>query len=143
SAKSADLRDFESVLRIRRLRFVDLQYGDTLAERQLIQRELGIHIEHLSDVDNTKDIDRLAALVAACDLRVTVSNTTAHLAGALGIPTWVLVPPAPKRFWYWFSEGQRSPWYPCVHVRRQGVGQNWAQLISSIQSEISTFLISK
>ena len=64
---------------------MDLQYGDTSAERAAVERETGIRIERL-DVDNTNDIDGLAALISACDLAVTVDNTTVHLAGALGKP---------------------------------------------------------
>ena len=122
-ARSARLRDFEALLRLPRCRFVDLQYGDTSAERAAVERETGIRIERL-DVDNTNDIDGLAALISACDLAVTVDNTTVHLAGALGKPTWVLVPHGPARIWYWFTEREEdSPWYPRVHVRRQRPAQ--------------------
>jgi ADP-heptose:LPS heptosyltransferase len=56
------------------------------------RREFGIHIERIADVDNTNDLEGLAALMAACDAVVTVSNTTTHLAGALGVRTWVMAP---------------------------------------------------
>ncbi len=65
---------------------MDLQYGDTAAERAAVERESGMQHRHLADIDNTHDIDGLAALITACDLVVTVSNATAHLAGALGKP---------------------------------------------------------
>jgi hypothetical protein len=136
-AKSAPLQDFAPVLRWPCCRFVDLQYGDTAGERATVERETGVHIEHLDDIDNTRDIDGLAALISACDLVVTVSNVTAHLAGALGKPTWVLVPSGNARLWYWFKEGEHSPWYPRVRLRRQSLGQSWAELISSIANEIS------
>ena len=45
------------------------------------------HHPHLPDLDLTRDIDGLAVLISACDLVITVSNTTAYLAGALGLPT--------------------------------------------------------
>ena len=82
--KSAQLADFNSLFRVPGIRFVDLQYGDTAAERDAAERELGVKVAHLDDVDNTNDIEGLAALLSACDAVVTVSNTTAHLAGALG-----------------------------------------------------------
>jgi tetratricopeptide (TPR) repeat protein len=139
-AKSAPLRDFEPILRWPGCRFVDLQYGDTTAERAAVERETGIHIEHLDDIDNTRDIDGLAALIAACDLVVTVSNATAHLAGALGKPAWVLVPHGNARLWYWFKEGESSPWYPDVRLRRQSLGQPWAELISAVADEVATYV---
>ena len=93
-------------------RFVDLQYGDTRADREALERELGLHIERLDDIDTTNDIDGLAALMTACDLVATVSNTTAHLAGALGRPTFVFIPFGNARIWYWFKHRADCPWYP-------------------------------
>ena len=136
---SAPLCDFGALLQLSDCRFVDLQYGDTLAEREMVARETGVLVERLEDVDNTNDLDALAALISACDLVVTISNTTAHLAGALGKPTWVLVPYSKTRVWHWFKGREESPWYPCVRVIRQQRGQPWANLISSVVEEISSF----
>jgi tetratricopeptide (TPR) repeat protein len=130
-AKSARLIDFETLLRRPDYRFIDLQYGDTLAERAQVERELGLRIEHSEDIDNTRDIDGLAALMSACDAVVTVSNTTAHLAGALGRPTVVFVPFGLARMWYWFRDRDDSPWYSRVRVKRQHSGQSWADLIAT------------
>ena len=138
--KTAHLSDFEPVLRLPGCRFIDLQYGNTLAEREALKQATGLVVERLEDVDNTKDLDALAALITACDLVVTVSNTTAHLAGALGKPTIVFVAFGQARLWYWFHEGDNSPWYPQVRVRRQTKGQSWADIIASAADEISAFV---
>lgn len=136
-AKTARLHDFASVLRIPNGRFIDLQYGDTLAEREAVRQDLGLQVERVEDVDNFNDIDALAALISACDLVLTVSNTTAHLSGALGKPTWVLVPSGSARFWYWFRDREDSPWYPRVRITRQARGQTWADLIAGVAPEIA------
>jgi hypothetical protein len=130
-AKSARLLDFESLLRLPGCRFVDLQYGNTFAEREGVEHELGVRVEHLDDIDNTNDLDGLAALMAACDLVVTVSNTTAHLSGATGCPTVVFAPYGHARLWYWFKDRNDSPWYPHLQVLRQNAGEPWADLIAS------------
>ena len=135
--KSARLADFAPLLRSPGYRFIDLQYGDTSAEREAVARELGIRVERLADIDNTNDLDGLAALMAACDAVVTVSNTTAHLAGALGRPTWVMVPHGHARIWYWFRDRDESPWYPRVRVRRQQRGQPWSDLIAVVAGEVA------
>jgi tetratricopeptide (TPR) repeat protein len=140
-AKSAQLRDFETVLRLPNCRFVDLQYGDTAPDRADVERAIGVRVEHLDDIDNTRDIDGLAALIAACDVVVTVSNTTAHLAGALGRPTLVLVPLGRARHWYWFNDREDSPWYPHVHIRRQRSDQSWAQLVASHVGKVEALAI--
>ncbi|MCC7346468.1 MAG: tetratricopeptide repeat protein [Variibacter sp.] len=138
--KSARLADFAPLLEMRDLRFIDLQYGDTRQERESIERSLGVRVERLDDVDTTNDLDGLAALMCACDAVVTVSNTTAHLAGALGRPTWVLVPHGQARIWYWFRDRERSPWYPRVRVRRQRTGQPWTMLTAAAAAEVRAML---
>jgi tetratricopeptide (TPR) repeat protein len=136
AAKSARLIDFAPLLRTPGYRFVDLQYGDTQAERELVERELGVRVERFADIDNTNDLDGLAALMCACDAVVTVSNTTAHLAGALGRPTFVMVPHGHARIWYWFRDRGESPWYPRVRVRRQQRGQPWSELIAAVTADL-------
>ena len=140
SFKSARLCDLVSVLRLRGCRFLDLQYGDTQADREEVEREFGIQVERLSDIDTTNDIDGLAALMTACDAVVSVSNTNAHLAGALGRPTWVMVPLGHAKIWYWFRDEPDSPWYPKVRVRRQGLGQTWGELFAATADEVRVFL---
>lgn len=139
-SKSAQLRDLAALLQMPGCQFVDLQYGDTLAERQAVEQELGVPVARLPDIDNTNDIDGLAALISGCDLVVTVSNTTAHLAGALGVPTWVMVPFGHARMWYWFRDRDRSPWYPRVQVRRQQAGQPWSKPVASVTDEVARFI---
>jgi tetratricopeptide (TPR) repeat protein len=135
--KSAQLRDFAPLLRLPNCRFIDLQYGDTEAERAVVWRELGISVERLHDIDTMNDLDGLAALVAACDAVLTVSNTTAHLAGAVGAPTWVMVPFGRGRLWYWFVDRPQSPWYPRVQVAFQGPGRSWLELVAAITPAIA------
>jgi hypothetical protein len=137
-AKTARLEE----LRMPNLRFVDLQYGDTAEERAEVEQKLGVRVERLEDIDNTRDIDGLAALISACDLVVTVSNTTAHLAGALGKPTFVLVPHGNARLWYWFAEGDTSPWYPPVRLRRKTMQQTWAMMAQALAGEVAEFTAS-
>jgi ADP-heptose:LPS heptosyltransferase len=135
-SKSARLADFAGLLRLPNFRFIDLQYGDTDAERAELKREHGFEVERLPDIDNMRDIEGLAALMSACDAVVTVSNTTAHLAGALGRPTWVMVPHGHARIWYWFRDRRDSPWYPYARVRRQQRGQPWAEVVAGVAEEV-------
>jgi len=142
ASKSAQLADLEPLLRLPGCRFVDLQYGDTSEERAAAARGLGVTVERLPDIDNTNDLDGLAALMAACDAVVTVSNTTAHLAGALGRPTWVMVPYGHARIWYWFHDRDMSPWYARTRVRRQRSGEPWREVVARVAQEVSPFIAS-
>jgi len=56
---------------------------------------------------------------------LTVSNTTAHVAGALGLPVWVMLPAKLGKFWYWGYEGETTAWYPSATVIRQTDVDNW------------------
>jgi tetratricopeptide (TPR) repeat protein len=137
--KTAALDDLVLLLQRPEFQFIDLQYGDTSGERIALREQRGVSVQHLDEIDNTNDIDGLAALIAACDTVVTVSNTTAHLAGALGKPVWIMVPQGHGRLWYWFRDRTDSPWYPGARIVRQQPGQSWADLVVSIVPEILEF----
>lgn len=126
--KSSTLREWANLLARPDAVFVDLQYGDTADERGAMGRTL----VHLDDLDLTTDIDGVAALIAACDEVVTVSNTTAHLAGALGIPTSVLVPYAGGKLWYWGHQISTPTWYPTVRLFRQERAGDWTGLLDTV-----------
>lgn len=137
--KSAKICDFHPLLQQPGFGFVDLQYGDTAKELDACREKTGVSITHLDEIDNMNDIDGLASLIVACDAVVTVSNTTAHIAGALGKPVWVLLPHGHGKFWYWFRDRKDSPWYPGARIVRQQPGQPWFDLIASITPEIVAF----
>jgi tetratricopeptide (TPR) repeat protein len=74
------------------------------------------------------DFDDTAAVLALCDLLITVDTAPAHLAGAMGRPVWVLVPFAPD--WRWTLGGEATPWYPTARVFRQAAPGDWNAVIA-------------
>jgi len=137
--KTAKLEEFVPLLKNPKMKFVNLQYGDTKDEISTQRAKMNLEIQCVDEIDNTNDIDGLAALIGACDAVVTVSNTTAHIAGAMGKPVWIMIPYAQGRFWYWFMDRRDSPWYPEARICRQQPGQSWADLVESITPEIMEF----
>ena len=119
-----------------RTQFVDLQYGDTTEERTAAATA-GLDLAHLADLDLFNDIDGLAALLAACDMIISVSNTTAHLAGALGVPTWVMVPGGHGQMWYWGAGQMGSMWYPTAMVFKQLQLDDWDEVIGRIARQMA------
>ena len=87
---------------------------------------------HDPAIDALESIDRAAAQIAAMDYVVTVSNSTAHLAGALGIPTALLVPQGTGRQWYWLRNQDKSLWYKSVQQFETVSQDGWARATSSI-----------
>lgn len=116
--------------------FVSLQY--TMAADDQVKRfesRHGIKIHHWPDVLRAQDYDETAALVASCDLLISVCQSVIHLAGALGKPCWVLVPSRPA--WRYGIEGDRMPWYgETVRLFRQK-GDDWASLIERVAGELA------
>lgn len=135
--KSMSLPDLAGLIALPGVRCVDLQYGDTSAEHQALQRDAGLTITRVETIDNFNDIDGLAALIEACDIVVSVSNTTVHLAGALGKPTLVMLPYALGRIWYWHEKGESSPWYPSCRLLRQVTAGDWAPVIAAAIAAVS------
>ncbi len=135
--KSMALPDLSALISLPGVKCVDLQYGDTANERSALQKNSGIEITHIDDIDNFHDIDALASLIDACDIVVSVSNTTVHLAGALGKPTLVMLPYALGRIWYWHEKRDRSPWYPACRLIRQTAPGDWKPVIADVISAIA------
>ena len=76
-----------------------------------------------------------AAAVGALDLVISVDTSTAHLAGALGRPVWVLLPHALD--WRWLHEREDTPWYPTMRLFRQHRMMAWEGVISRVSAELA------
>jgi tetratricopeptide (TPR) repeat protein len=124
--KTTRLVDWVPVLRMPEVAFVALQYGDVTAEIREAAESLGVRVHEAAGIDRFADLDGLAALIAAMDAVVTTSNTNAHMAGALGVPTATVLSADPGLLWYWFGEDDRSsPWYADMTLIRQETPGEW------------------
>ncbi|MDX2221192.1 MAG: tetratricopeptide repeat protein [Rhodospirillaceae bacterium] len=140
ASKSTKLADWAPLIATPGVRFVDLQYGDTSAERAALARDHGVTLHHVDGLDLKADIDGVAALAAACDLVITVSNTTAHIAGAIGAPGWVMIPAGIGKFWYWGFDAATSPWYPSLSLLRQADDQDWSPILADIKNRLKSLV---
>ena len=139
-AKSLTLDALIPLLGLPDVEFVDLQYGDTSDEIATLEKDRGLAIAQVEGVDKFQDIDALAALIAACDIVVTVSNTTAHLAAALGKPVIIMLPNSPSLFWYWHLKRADSPWYPSAVLLRQTIPGEWHDVIATAATALREFI---
>lgn len=117
-AKSAALLNLAPILARPDVLFVNLQYGDCRTEIAAARQTLGVEIIEDAEVDSAVSMDDFFAQVAAMDLVITSSNTTAHAAGALNVPVWIMLPFAAGSVWYWFLRRTDSPWYPSATLMR-------------------------
>lgn len=85
------------------------------------------------DVTHGRFMDT-AAVMQNMDLIITVDTSTAHLAGALGVPVWVLIPNPPD--WRWMLDRDDSPWYPTMRLFRQPTIGDWQSVLKTIIQEL-------
>jgi hypothetical protein len=76
-----------------------------------------------------------AHLLLRLDLLITVDTAVAHLAGALGVPTLVLVPFVPD--WRWMTDRSDTPWYRTVTLLRQGTLFDWTPVIAAARTQVA------
>jgi len=128
--KAIDLARFSALPLGPGVRLIDLQYGDTTEQRAAFERETGHAILHDDDFDQLQDLESFAARVAAMDAVVSVSSTTAHFAGGLGVPAFVMLNTAPLH--YWFLDREDSPWYPSLRLFRQRQRGQWDDVLAAV-----------
>lgn len=118
------------------LGMINLQYGDVSPDIEALRTSTGFDLAREESVDLWNDVDGVAALVDACDIIVTTSNSTAHIAGALGKIVLLMVPYSLGRSWYWAEREGRSRWYPRLQVFRQQRDGDWTGVIHAVQKTL-------
>jgi tetratricopeptide (TPR) repeat protein len=107
-----------------------LQWGE--AASQAAAPPSGMRITDFGD--RIRDFSETAALLACLDVVITVDTAMSHLAGAMGVPTWLLLPQAPE--WRWLLERQDSPWYPTMRLFRQDIDGDWSGVMRRLAAAI-------
>lgn len=124
--------------------FVSLQYTDCGTEIDEVNK-LGYNIKQFPEI-KAHDYYETAKLVKSCDLVITVCTSVVHLAGALGVPCWVMTPKHPA--WRYQNKG-RMPWYRSVRLYRQmdvpgskivDAG-SWIPVIEKVASDLSDMIV--
>ncbi|MEJ0068448.1 MAG: tetratricopeptide repeat-containing glycosyltransferase family protein [Pseudomonadota bacterium] len=133
--RSMPLTSLLPLLDLPGLRWFGLQVGD--GHRDLDGRSLPASFTDLGPA--LHDFADTAAVMAELDLVVTVDTSVAHLAGALGRPTWVLLPTAPD--WRWLLARADSPWYPTARLFRQPSPGAWDAVVEQLRDELSRLAV--
>ena len=98
-------------------------------------RALGIDIVDPT-VHYTEGFDDVAALMANLDLVVTIDSGPAHLAGALGVPTCLMIDHVSAWFWGADTDARRTPWYDSVELLRQPAPGAWAPVLARVRAKL-------
>jgi tetratricopeptide (TPR) repeat protein len=127
--RSIPLRSCAPMFRREGVHFFSLQMGPAAAQLAEVDATVIDLQAAIGDMADT------AALIANLDLVITVDTAVAHLAGALGKTTWVLLPFAPD--WRWLMERETSPWYPTMRLFRQPGFGDWGSVLERVRNELA------
>lgn len=132
--RSFPLAELSVLSQVPGVRLISLQKGEGAA--QLADLPDGLGVETLGEAFDAGPDAFLdsAAVLSLCDLVVTSDTAMAHLAGALGVTTWVALKAVPD--WRWLTEGCSSPWYPTMRLFRQRSRGDWGPVFGEIATEL-------
>jgi hypothetical protein len=134
ATRSIPLERWVPLLGCRDIEFVGLQYGETARELASLCSAHQVTVRHLGD--SLADFDELAAAIETLDLVITVDNTVAHLAGALGREVWILLANAPE--WRYPRHGTEMPWYPSARLFRQTQSRAWEPVMVDVMAALGS-----
>lgn len=81
-----------------------------------------------------RDFADTACLLSQVDILISVDTAVAHVAGAMGLPLWLLLPLAGD--WRWGLEGEHTPWYPSARLFRQNQPGNWQNVVNEVEQRL-------
>ena len=145
-SKSAEIFAWNEIFCVPGVTFVNLQYGDCASELAAVHQAFGVAVVQDQEIDPLKNMDDFFAQVAAMDLVITTSNTTAHVAGSLNVPTWLLLSTGLASLWYWFLTGEDCPWYSSVRILRRASGSAggdapwWRETIAGVGHDLAQWV---
>ena len=130
AARSPRLATLLPLIQHTKATFFILQRGS--GRRDLWDIELPPHCVDIAA--DLRDFSETAAILQELDLMITVDTSVAHLSGALGRPTWVLLHHEPD--WRWMMDRKDSPWYPSVRLFRQPSRGRWDIVVDRLREAL-------
>lgn len=129
------LKDLYPILSDERFCFFNLQFGDSNKEVQDAILDTSANLITINHLDTYNNLEDLSALINDLDLVITIQNTTAHLSGALGKKTFLLL--SKNHRWQWGLNHENSIWYPSIKIFRQKTFKVWDDVVKNIYSELN------
>jgi hypothetical protein len=129
--RSLHLSTLAPIFDVPGVQFFSLQKGEAREQA----RQLPSRVTILDWTDDLVDFEETAGFVRTLDLVIAVDTAVAHLAGALGKATWLLVPHAPD--WRWLLNETTSRWYPTMRLYRQPSPAAWSSVIADVMRDLS------
>lgn len=132
-ARSIDLPELDPILSLP-IDFVSLQQDLPAQDLAALMTR---PVRHFGN--EQKDFADAAAIIHLCDAVITIDTSMAHLAGAMGKRTWILLPSLPD--WRWLQESERSVWYPdTTTLVRQTRYKDWQDPVNELKSHLTNLI---
>ncbi|MFD1627009.1 tetratricopeptide repeat protein [Azospirillum griseum] len=112
------------------VRFISLQVGEARSALATLAPDAAVE----DPMDRVRDFADTAAILANIDLLISVDTAVVHLAGAMGVPVWLLLPHAPD--WRWLLNRDDSPWYPSLRLFRQPRPGDWETTLGRVAATL-------
>lgn len=133
--KSFSICKMIEALDLNNYELTSIQYGNIDEVASLNKSQIFID----NEIDYFDDIDSVLKIIESSDIVITCSNTNAHLAGALGKETLLLLPKDFGKIWYWNQlQNQRSYWYPSIKIIKQDQDGDWEQCYKEVTHHLSS-----
>ncbi|MBN9426963.1 MAG: glycosyltransferase [Burkholderiales bacterium] len=130
SKRSCPLAELAPLFDLPGIDWISLQKGSAQAQLQAVPNA---PVDWSADLHSYADT---AALIAELDLVISVDTSVAHVAGALGVPVWVMLPFAPD--FRWLLDRSDNPWYPEARLFRQARRSDWGSVVQALRSALTT-----
>lgn len=135
--RSINLIDLKDILKIHNIEFFDIQYTEEKEELNKLEDEHGIKVNTIEGLDKKNDLYGLVQFIKQCDFVITIANTNAHLAGASGKTTFLLLPKDIGNRWHWENDfNGQNIWYPNIVKFSQENIDNWSEPIKKLNLHI-------
>ncbi len=131
--RSFSLSCFTPLSKVENISLISLQKG--FGSEQLNTCEFSDRfVKNQKEIDEIWDFLEIASIIKNCDLIITSDSAVAHLAGGIGVETWLLLKYLPD--WRWEVFGERTKWYKNIRIFRQTVTRNWNEVHEKVANEV-------
>lgn len=135
--RSFSLEALAEIAKIQNVEFVSVQkFAGSEQLETCSFKDKFIHCQ--DEISASTDFLDTAAIMQQCDLVISSDTSVAHLAGSLGLRTWLALKKVPE--WRWMLEGTTTPWYPSMRLFRQKQDGNWDDVFKEMASELKNTL---
>ena len=118
--RSINIKYFEFLIN-KNIKLYSLEKNNNKLSKDLLIKQLG----------HTRNLLKTYLIIRQMDLVITTDTSIAHLAGAIGVETWIILP-HPCSSWRWYTNEHSTPWYPSVRLIRQDYKKKWSTVLQKI-----------